>query len=280
MSRLHFMRYFILSGLVFCLTIPVYAQSPAPSSAPSPSPNPQAAAATSGVIDASQLAGLPMNGRSYTQLTTPQAGVADSGGGGSQGGGGGIAVSGGRQEWNSFLLDGTDINNTRNRVPGSAAGGQLGSDTIRQVQVFSVTYGAQYGRAAGGVMNAITRSGGSAWHGTIFEFLRNSKLDAREFFDKGADPPPFKRNQLGATVTGPIFADRTFFMAGVELLRNRLTTTQVNLVPDNQVRASSIAMPEVKPYLNLYPSADFPILQNAMPTGIAENRNGVSQPSN
>ncbi|OFV98453.1 MAG: hypothetical protein A3F68_00195 [Acidobacteria bacterium RIFCSPLOWO2_12_FULL_54_10] len=289
MRRLHFVCCVILTGLLFCLTIPVHSQSPAPSSTPSPSPNPQAAAATSGVIDESQLAGLPMNGRSYTQLTTLQAGVADPGGGGSQGGGGGISVSGGRQEWNSFLLDGTDINNTGNQVPGSAAGGQLGSDTIRQVQVFSVNYGAQYGRAAGGVMNAITRSGGSDWHGTIFEFLRNSKLDAREFFDKGSDPPPFKRNQFGATVTGPIFADRTFFMAGVELLRNRLTTTQVNLVPDNQLRTGILSLPgrpsvvardDVKPYLNLYPSADFPILQNGLPTGIAENRNAVSQPSN
>ena len=138
---------------------------------------PTAGSAPAGVIDESQLVGLPMNGRSYTQLATLVAGVSDPTGGGRQGGtGSSITVSGGRGEWNSFLMDGTDINGTDNRVPRSAAGGQLGADAVLQVQIFSANYGAQYGRAAGGVMNAITRSGSNEWHGGLFEFFRNSKL--------------------------------------------------------------------------------------------------------
>ena len=238
---------------------------------------PTAGSAPAGVIDESQLVGLPMNGRSYTQLATLVAGVSDPTGGGRQGGtGSSITVSGGRGEWNSFLMDGTDINGTDNRVPRSAAGGQLGADAVLQVQIFSANYGAQYGRAAGGVMNAITRSGSNEWHGGLFEFFRNSKLDARNFFDP-SEPPPFKRNQFGATVTGPIVQDKTFFMASFETLLNRLTETIVLFVPDNEARLR--AVPSVAPYANLYLPAQFPVLREGKPTGVAENRSPATQPT-
>ena len=235
-------------------------------------------AATAGVIDQSQLVGLPMNGRSYTQLATLQAGVSDPSGSGRQGGTGStITISGGRGQWNSFLLDGTDINDTDNQAPQSAAGGQLGADALLQVQVLSVNYGAQYGRAAGGVLNAISRSGSNDWHGTLFEFLRNSKVDARNFFDP-SKPPPFKRNQFGGTVAGPLIRDKTFFMASSEILLNRLTETLIYFVPDNEARLK--AVDSVKPYVALYPRAQTPVLNNGTPTGIAENRVPAVQPTN
>ncbi|MBI4460467.1 MAG: TonB-dependent receptor [Acidobacteria bacterium] len=235
------------------------------------------ASAAASVIDAAQLVGLPMNGRSYTQLATLQAGVSDPQGGGRQGGTGStITISGGRGQWNSFLLDGTDINDTDNQVPQSAAGGQLGADALLQVQVLSVNYGAQYGRAAGGVLNAITRAGSNDLHGTLFEFLRNSKVDSRNFFDP-EEPPPFKRNQFGGTVGGPILRDQTFFLASAEILKNRLTETFPYFVPDNDVRASAAA--NVKPYIGLYPRAETPVLNNGRPTGIAENRVPATQPT-
>ncbi len=248
----------------------------------------QSAVATT-IIDESELVGLPMNGRSYTQLLTLQAGVSDPSGGGRQGGqSSSITVSGGRGEWNAFMLDGTDINGTDNRVPRSAAGGQLGADAVLQVQIFSANYGAQYGRAAGGVMNAITRSGSNEWHGGLFEFLRNSKMDAHDFFDP-PEKPPFKRNQFGATVTGPMIREKTFFMTSFEVLLNRLTQNVVSFVPDNEARRGILSLPgrepiiantKVLPYLALYPLPQVPLLdRNGDPTGVAENRTSARLPT-
>ena len=262
------------------LCAPGWAQENAPAE---PAPQGQgsgpaaAPAGEAGVISESQLVGLPLNGRSYSQLATLEGGVSDPFGGGKQGGGsGGLTVAGGRGEWNSFLLDGTDINGANNQVPRSAAGGQLGADTTAQVQVFSTNYAAQYGRAAGGVLNAVSRSGANELHGTFFEFLRNSKVDARNFFDSGTEPPPFKRNQFGGTVTGPIRKDRLFFMTGFEILKNRLTETYVSIVPDNDVRQGAVFAIDsrVKPYLSLFPSPDV-----SLGGGLAENRTVVSLPA-
>ncbi|MCZ6752043.1 MAG: carboxypeptidase-like regulatory domain-containing protein, partial [Acidobacteria bacterium] len=158
---------------------------------------------TANLIREDQLIGLPLNGRSYSQLATLQAGVSDtSAASGSRGvGGGSLTVAGGRSTSNTFLLDGTNIMDTGNRVPRSAAGVQLGLDSVLQVQVFSANYGPEYGRNSGGVMNSISRSGSDEFHGSFFEYFRNSKLDARNFFDRGPNPPPFKRNQFGFTLT-------------------------------------------------------------------------------
>ena len=152
----------------------------------------ESSAANTSQISESQLVGLPLNGRSYSQLATLQPGVSDPfAGSGSRGGGsGGLTVAGGRSTSNAFLLDGTNIMNSENRVPRSAAGVQLGSDAVFQVQVFSSNYGAEYGRGSGGVLNSISRSGTPEFHGTFFEFFRNSKLDARNFFDPGPEPVP------------------------------------------------------------------------------------------
>jgi hypothetical protein len=207
-----------------------------------------------GQISESQLAGLPLNGRSYSQLATLQAGVTDSSAGSaSRGvGGGSLTVAGGRAESNSFLMDGVNIMNAENQAPRSAAGVQLGSDAVMQVQVFATTYSAEYGRGSGGVLNSISRSGGSDWRGTFFEYFRNSKLDARNFFD-GKEAPPFKRNQFGATVSGPILQDKTFFLASFEAMRDRLSATDVSFFPDAEIRQGPGIDPRVKPYLDLYP---------------------------
>ncbi len=258
----------------FCLGISALGQSTTAQPSPTQGSGRTRPEAATSVIDESQLVGLPMNGRSYTQLATLGAGVSGDSGGGRQTGGNirGLKVSGGRVEWNSFLLDGTDINDTRNQVPRSAAGGQLGSDTLFQVQVLSNNYGAQYGRAAGGVLNAISRSGSNEIHATLFEYFRNSEMDARNFFD-GSEKPPFKRNQFGATLLGPLNRDRAYFMVGFEALRNRLTETVLSFVPDTETRRR--AVPAVAPYVALYPGPQVPV-----GAGIAQSRTAVSQPSN
>ncbi|MBI1956529.1 MAG: TonB-dependent receptor, partial [Acidobacteria bacterium] len=177
----------------------------------------------------------------------------------------------------------------------SAAGVQLGSDAIAQVQVFSANYSAAYGRGSGGVLNSISRSGTEEFHGTLFEYLRNSKLDARRFID-GPQPPPFKRNQFGFTLTGPLAKDKTYFMGSFEAMRDRLSTTSVDFFPDAFVRKGIIkdkdgntlnacvyeqnkpacVFPKVLPYLNLYPIPNGATVGD----GIAENRAPVFQPTN
>ncbi len=244
----------------------------------------ESSAINAGQISESQLVGLPLNGRSYSQLATLQAGVSDPFAGSSSrgGGSGGLTVAGGRSTSNAFLLDGTNIMDTANRVPRSAAGGQLGSDAVFQVQVFSSNYGAEYGRASGGVLNSISRSGTPEFHGTFFEFFRNSKLDARNFYDPGPEPTPFKRNQFGFTLTGPVVKERTFFLGSFEGLRDRLTNTKVNFFPDEMARQGIITdasgkvlrtvpvHPNVRPYLALYP------LPNSVPLGEGIQRNAAS----
>ena len=192
-------------------------------------------------ISESQLVGLPLNGRSYSQLATLQAGVSDPSAANSARGvsTGGLTVSGGRRTSNSFLLDGTNIMNTQNEVPRSAAGVQLGSDAVLEVQVFGSQYSAEYGRGSGGVLNSITRSGTPAFHGSLFEFFRNNKLDARDYFDS-EEPPPFRRNQFGFTLTGPLVKDRTFFLGSFEGLRDRLIITDTDYLPDLNARAGRI----------------------------------------
>lgn len=236
-------------------------------------------------ISEAELVGLPMNGRSYSQLATLQAGVTDSSSASASrgGGSGSINVVGGRASSNNFLLDGTNIMNTENQVPRSAAGVQLGSDAVLQVQVMSAFYGAEWGRGSGGVLNSITRSGTPAIHGTLFEYLRNSKLDARSFFDPGASPPPFKRNQFGFTITGPLVSDRTFFMGSFEGLRDRLTDTNVDFFPDALARQGIITdrtgtvlstvpvSSRVMPYLNIMP------LPNSTPLGGGLSQNTADQ---
>jgi hypothetical protein len=131
-----------------------------------------------------------------------------------------------------------------------------------QVQVFSANYGPEYGRNNGGVMNSITRSGANEFHGTFFEYFRNSKLDARNFFDRGPNPPPFKRNQFGFTVSGPVRKGKTYFMGSAEALRDRLNETKIDHFLDAEARQGIITdasgrpirtvvvNPRVKPYLD------------------------------
>ncbi len=158
-------------------------------------------AAMSGLVNDKQIRDLPLNGRSFQQLALLQTGVTPALAAGSDVVGGRtpkISINGARPEHNNFLLDGTDINNVYNKTPGSVGGVLLGVDAVLEFQVLTNAYSAEFGRSAGGVINAVTRSGTNAFHGSMFEFHRNSALDAKNFFDRASDPiPPFKRD-IGA----------------------------------------------------------------------------------
>jgi hypothetical protein len=196
--------------------------------------------ALSGLVNDKQIRDLPLNGRSFQQLALLQTGVTAALAAGSDVVGGRtpkISINGARPEQNNFLLDGTDINNTYNKTPGSVGGVLLGVEAVLEFQVLTNAYSAEFGKSAGGVINAVTRAGTNDFHGSAFEFLRNSALDAKNYFDRKSDPiPPLKRNQFGGVLGGRIRRDKTFFFAAYESLIERLGITGLTSVPDDNAR--------------------------------------------
>ena len=217
------------------------------------------------LVDDRTIRALPLNGRSYDQLALLQPGVILFDPGTindttfQSGTGKRFSVGGQRSFSNNFLLDGTNISDEGNGTPGGAAGTNLGVDTILEFKIFTNSFKAEFGRTSGSVVTAITRSGTNSFHGTAFEYIRNSALDARNFFDVGSSPPPFKRNQFGGVLGGPIKKDKTFFFGGYEGLRQGLGTTLIATVPTLPSRQGILPTgtvpvnPVVVPYLNLYP---------------------------
>ena len=217
------------------------------------------------LVDDRTIRSLPLNGRSYDQLALLQPGVILTNPGKIGGGpfvfgaGKRFSVGGQRNDSNSFLLDGTSINDQGNGTPGGAAGTNLGVDTILEFKILTNLFKAEYGRAGGAVVTAVTRSGTNILHGTAFEYIRNSAMDARNFFDVGSDPPTFRRNQFGGVLGGPIKRDRTFFFGGYEGLRQGLGITQIATVPTALARQGILPTgtvtvnPASVPFLDLYP---------------------------
>jgi hypothetical protein len=203
--------------------------------------------AVCGSANASTVRDTPLNGRDWAQLATLQAGVtgvqngsATGGGNTDRGFGAAVSISGSRPDQNSYRLDGISINDYANGAPGSVLGDNLGIDAVEQVSVLGSNYPADYGRTSGGVINVVTRSGKNAFHGSLYEFLRNSALDARNFFD-GPVIPSFKRNQFGGSGGAPIAKDRTFIFGDYEGLRQSLGVTSVNTVPSVAARSGQLS---------------------------------------
>jgi hypothetical protein len=234
----------------------------------------------SGVIDSGTVLQLPLNGRSWTDLAALQPGVStiramvsvaspDRLG---RGLGVQLSVTGGRPQQNNYLLNGISINDYSNQSPGSILGGNLGVDAVAEFSVLTTNYSAEYGRTSGGVVSAIGRSGTNQFHGSAFEFLRNSALDARNFFD--GPIPPFRRNQFGASGGGPIRKDKTFIFGAYEGVRQALGTSIVDNVPSLNARQGILCDPNstdcsktinvgvdpaVKPYLAFFPLPNGPL---------------------
>jgi len=229
------------------------------------------AAKASGLVGERQVKDLPLNGRSYDELLTLNPGVVNftwekTGGVGISNStvGNMFAVAGNRPQQNLFLLNGIEFTGAaeNNMQPGGTSQQLLGVDAIREFNLLSDTYGAEYGKHPGGQVTIITQSGTNDWHGTAFEFLRNSDLDARNFFDH--DIPHFARNQFGGSLGGPIQKDKTFLFGNYEGLQQHLGLTDVTLVPDNNARRGLLpgpngttvnvgVAPAVAPLLSLWP---------------------------
>ena len=235
-----------------------------------------ASSTISGSVDQRSVVELPLNGRSWSDLATLQPGVSsiktlpnvtnpDRIG---RGLGNQLTITGARPQQNNYLINGISMNDYTNGAPGSMLGGNLGVDAIQEFSVLTTNYSAANGRTSGGVISAVTKSGTNTFHGNAYEFLRNSALDARNFFD-GEQIPPFRRNQFGASAGGPIQKDKTFVFGDYEGLRQALGVSQFNIVPSPAARSGSLCAPPdcstttqvtvdplVKPYLAFYPLPD------------------------
>src|SRR5712692_5813464 len=219
------------------------------------------------LVNTQTVRALPLNGRSFDQLIYLQPGISvatAAGGSPNQGRGVKFSVAGARLTSNVFMLDGTDMNDSQNFTPGGAGGQLLGVESILEFQVITHNASAQYGRSMGGIINAASKSGTNAVHGDVYEFLRNSALDAKNFFDDPNSPiPPLRRNQFGAAVGGPIRHDHLFFFTNYEGLRESKGVTKGGIVPSASTRHlctppidTTKVKPEVCPYLLLYPAAN------------------------
>jgi len=181
----------------------------------------------SNVVDSTTVRELPLNTRDWTLLATLQPGVslvrtekavavgADRG---NRGYGAQLTVAGGRPQQNNYRMDGISINDYSNGAPGSVAGVNLGVDAIQEFSVVTANASADYGREAGGVINAISRAGTNGFHGTVFDFFRNDALDARNYFDP-VKKGELRKNQFGAALGGRLIKDKTFFFADYEGVR-------------------------------------------------------------
>jgi len=248
-------------------------------SEPPVAPISRASACCGGSVNSSAVRNTPLNGRDWAQMATLQAGVtgvqngsATGGGNADRGFGAAISISGARPDQNSYRLDGISINDYSNGAPGSVLGDNLGVDAVEQVSVLGSNYPAEYGRTSGGVINVVTRSGANDFHGDVYEFLRNSALDARNYFD--GPIPPFKRNQFGGSAGLPIHKDSTFVFGDYEGLRQSLGVTTVDTVPSAAARSGQLSTgaihvdPAIGRFLDaFYPLPNGPLL-NGGDTGI------------
>jgi hypothetical protein len=225
-------------------------------------------------IQSKQVLDMPLNGRDWTSLATLSPGVNaietqmafETGTPrGNRGFGSQLTISGGRPTQNNYRLDGNSINDYSNGGPGSVIGVSLGVDAIQEFSVLTGNYSAEYGRTSGGVVNAISKSGTNAFHGDLYEFLRNQKLDANDFFSNSSRLPKavYRRNQFGAAAGGPIRKDRTFIFGDYEGIRQSQGIAQASSVPSDAARLGNMAdgshinvSPIITKYLGIFPHAN------------------------
>src|SRR5436190_21623516 len=208
----------------------------------------------SSLVNQVKMRELPLNGRNFEQLILLAPGALSYPAGGSSalvGRAATYSISGSRHEGDAILLDGENIQDWWQRGTGAAVTGtSLGIEAIAEFQTLTNTYSAEFG-GNGAVINSATRSGTNSFHGSLYEFLRNSALDARNFFEQKS-AAPFRRNQFGASVGGPVKRSKAFFFFNYEGLRQHLDQSFQAFVPTLAVRAQ--AAPSVKSIVDLYPA--------------------------
>lgn len=224
-------------------------------------------ATVSTVVDRQFAENLPMNGRSFQTLIQLTPGVVLTPSNGNDNGQ--FSVNGQRASSNYWMVDGVSANvgigasnfSAGNGLSGANAGlsilggtnSLVSVDAMQEFRIQTSTFGPEFGRVPGGQISIVTRSGTNQWHGSAFDYLRNDVLDANDWFaDSNHLPKPQERqNDFGATFSGPILRDRTFFFFSYEGLRLRLPQVAESLVPDLNARQTAISV--MQPYLNAFP---------------------------
>jgi hypothetical protein len=203
-----------------------------------------------GQVESQTILDLPLNGRDWTSLATLHPGVnlietqvdyAQSARG-NRGFGAELTISGQRTTNNNYRLDGVSVDDYANSGPGNVIGAALGVDAIQEFSVLTGGFSAEYGKASGGVVNAITKSGTNSFHGDVYEFIRNSALDSRDYFSRSGNTPlaQFRRNQFGGAAGGPIIKDKTFIFGDYEGFRQAKGITTAVTVPSDSARAGNL----------------------------------------
>jgi hypothetical protein len=258
-------------------------------------------ASTAGVVSEQQVKDLPLNGRSFDNLITLNPGVinysAMKSANTSTSDGNTFTVAGRRTGENLFLLNGVEYTGSSQLAitPGGTSGYLLGIDAVREFSVMTDTYSAEYGKRAGAQVNVVTQSGSNSVHGTLFEFLRNSALDSRSAFAQTSFTPPFRQNQFGGAVGGPLKKDRWFLFGNYEGYRQAQTLSSVSVVPDAQARLGLLPNSSgvyttvtnldarMLPYTAFWPIANGPELMavqtngSVLPSGTAFSYNNPRQ---
>ena len=255
----------------------------------------------SGLVEERQVKELPLNGRSFDNLITLNPGAINYGlksANTSTSSGNTFSVAGRRPMDNLVLLNGIEYTGTSQLAvtPGGVSGDLLGIDAVREFNVLTETYPAEYGKRAGAQVTVVTQSGGNSVHGSLFEFLRNSALDARSFLDVNVKPgadhagvPPLRRNQFGAALGGPLKKDKLFVFGNYEGFRQSVAVSSVSVVPDAQARLGVLPPGAItgtfKPNPKMFPFASsfWPLpngpelLVGGLPTGTAKSFNNPKQ---
>jgi hypothetical protein len=244
-------------------------------------------ASVSGVVGERAVKDLPLNGRSFDNLITLNPGAinysSEKSLNTSTSNGNTFTVAGRRPSDNLFLLNGIEYTGASQLAvtPGGVSGELLGIDAIREFNVLTDTYPAEYGKRSGAQVMVVTQSGTNVLHGALFEFLRNSAMDARNFFDQ-ASAPPFRRNQFGGALGGPLKKNRLFLFGNYEGFRQALAVSNVSVVPDSQARLGLLPNaagvyapvanlnPKILPYMSFWPVANgAELLANGIASGTA-----------
>jgi carboxypeptidase family protein len=210
---------------------------------------------TAGLITESQVKDLPLNGRSFDQLIMLNVGTSNASSNTLNNSSWGVySVAGKRPETNRYILNGVDW--IGGNAPGSfivpfgSSQQLLGVEAVREFNVLSDTYGAEFGKRAGGQIDIVTSSGTNGLHGDVFEFWRNSALAARNFEDHTIGTPPFNRNQFGGTLGGPIKKDKLFVFGNYEAYRQALAFPSTAVVPSANARLGLMPNGSPVPGLN------------------------------
>ncbi len=257
---------------------------------------------TSGLVDAHEVKDLPLNGRSFDNLLALNPGAinysAMKSANTSTSNGNTFSVDGRRTAENLVLLNGIEYTGSSQLAitPGGVSGDLLGIDAVREFNVLTDTYSAAYGKRPGAQINVVTQSGTNVLHGSLFEFLRNSALDARSPLSNSSSAPPFRQNQFGGALGGPLLKNRLFLFGNYEGFRQALTLNSISVVPDAQARTGQLPVsttgiyapvanlnPKMLPYMVFWPNANGAELMTAnaagqlIPSGTALSYNNPKQ---